>query len=233
MSRRSGGSSGCGGGGPRVRPVGVRLRPRLRLVLRPSRAVIRNVIPVCVVRFSGDFRAVCGAVSPAPPRVHRPVPAGVAPLADPEVEPVAAPPDPVLSGELADEVAAEAVRQEREATPPVPVVDGSPSGGHVPRRAVNGLPAVPPSPPPSVRSVPAPAARSPVAASDDARIVLSGGAGALVERLLQAMADSRVQVDAVRRVWIEADGLVGGWDLWALDPAVADRVRQLQRVRER
>jgi len=47
------------------------------------------------------------------------------------------------------------------------------------------------------------------------------------------MADSRASVDSVRRVWIDADGVVGGWDLWALDPAVIHRVRALQRGVER
>ncbi|MCY4636062.1 MAG: hypothetical protein OXG04_16405, partial [Acidobacteria bacterium] len=61
----------------------------------------------------------------------------------------------------------------------------------------------------------------------------SGKAGALVERLLGAMRDSRARVESVRRVWIDADGVSGGWDLWALDPAVIDRVPGLQRGVER
>ena len=110
------------------------------------------------------------------------------------------------------------------------MVDYSPAYSST-RGGVNGAAVALPAAPRPVAG--AGAVRDGAASSDDARIVLSGGAGALVERLLQAMADSRARVDSVRRVWIDADGVVGGWDLWALDPAVLDRVRALRRGVER
>lgn len=164
-------------------------------------------------------------------RAHRPVPAGVAVVDDPDVEPVVAPPDPVASGAVAADLVDPASRQPRKSDnvskPAVarksdPSVDGGVSTVSVPGGAVNGA-----------RVVPAPAPHGSGAASDARSIVLSGKAGALVERLLQAMADSRAQVDSVRRVWIDADGVTGGWDLWALDPAVIGRVRQLRPGMER
>ena len=173
---------------------------------------------------------------PKSPAVHRPVPAGVAAVDDPDVEPVAAPPDEVLSGAIGADVA-EAVaqqaceRDEAAERKSAPVVASGASGGAASSGGVNGAPVVPPAAPRPVAAAHAP--REAAASSDDARIVLSGGAGALVERLLQAMADSRASVDSVRRVWIDADGLAGGWDLWALDPAVIDRVRDLHRGVER
>ena len=175
----------------------------------------------------------------APP-THRPVPAGVAPVEDADVAPVAAPPDEALSGAAADDVAVEAARQARErgevpepasAAGSVPDADSAASRGPASSGAVNGVPVAPPAAPRPAAGAHAPRAGS--ASSDDARIVLSGAAGALVERLLRAMADSRASVDSVRRVWIDADGVTGGWDLWALDPAVLDRVRALRRGVER
>ncbi|MCY4121556.1 MAG: hypothetical protein OXG72_11625 [Acidobacteria bacterium] len=183
--------------------------------------------------------SAAGRARKAPP-VHRPVPAGVASVDDPEVEPVAAPPDEVLSGAAGAAAAgvssepdrrhaevsttASASGSSRDAGSPAPA--GSDLSG-----VVNGVPAVPPAAPRPAAAAHASRARSVL--SDDLRIVLSGGAGALVERLLQAMTDSRASVDSVRRVWIDADGVAGGWDLWALDPAVIDRVRALQRGVER
>ncbi len=174
-----------------------------------------------------------------PPPAHRPVPASVAAVDDPDVEPVVAPPDPVASGEVAAELADEAARQVREgdeapkavaARKPAPPPDPGVARGPVPGGGVNGVPA---APPPAPRPAVAASSSRGAPSSEDARIVLSGGAGSLVDRFLRAMADSRAQVDSVRRVWIDADGLVGGWDLWALDMTVADRVRALQRGRER
>ncbi len=173
------------------------------------------------------------------PPAHRPVPAGVAAVDDPDVQPVVAPPDAVTSGEVAAEVADETARQIREgdeaskavpARKPASPTDPAAARAPVLGGSVNGVPAVPPpAPRPAVAASSSRGAKS----SEDARIVLSGAAGSLVERFLRAMADSRVQVDSVRRVWIDADGLVGGWDLWALDMTVAERVRALQRRRER
>lgn len=168
-----------------------------------------------------------GPVRKSPP-VHRPVPAGVAAFGDPEVEAVAAPPDPVASGAVAEEVAEAASRQahsREQVSKPASAGKSAravDAGASAPGGAVNG----------------ALVARAPVphgtgAGSDDRSIVLSGKAGALVERLLQAMTESRARVDSVRRVWIDADGVVGGWDLWALDPAVIERVRQQRRGMER
>ena len=173
------------------------------------------------------------------PLVHRPVPAGVAPVHDTDVEPVAAPPDDVLSGAAsagadASAAAADAARgdaRKRDAARPPAPPDATGSDARASRGGVNGAAvALPAAPRPAAG---AGAVRDGAASSDDARIVLSGGAGALVERLLQAMADSRASVDSVRRVWIDADGVTGGWDLWALDPAVLDRVRALRRGVER
>ena len=182
------------------------------------------------------------AVAPArkAPPTHRPVPAGVAPVDDADVEPVAAPPDEVFSGAAAEDVAAEDVQQARErdeVSKPASAAGSAPDagsaghGGPASSGGVNGAPAVPPAAPQPAAGARASRAGSP--SSGDARLVLSGGAGALVERLLQAMADSRASVDSVRRVWIDADGLTGGWDLWALDPAVIARVRHLQPGVER
>lgn len=178
--------------------------------------------------------------APGSSAVHRPVPAGVAVVHDPDVEPVAAPSDEVLSGAIAADAAEEVAQQARErdeasrrasVRKSAPAVDSGASGPAASPGGVNGAPVVPPA-------APRPAAGAHVrgdgaASSDDARIALSGGAGALVERLLRAMADSRARVDSVRRVWIDADGIAGGWDLWALDSAVLNRVRDLQRGVER
>ena len=175
----------------------------------------------------------------APP-VHRPVPAGVAAVDDPDVEPVAAPPDPVVSGAVAAaaaDAASQEVRERDQASKPVPsrmsaLPDTTVSGELASGGGVNGASADPPAPPRAAAAterVP----RDAAASSNDARIVVSGEAGGLLERLLRAMADSRARVESVRRVWIDAEGVVGGWDLWALDPVVIDRVRDLQRGVER
>jgi len=173
---------------------------------------------------------------------HRPVPAGVAAVHDLDVEPVVAPPDRVVSGEVAADVADvdaaaaagwEARKRDPAAKPAKPApADAEAAGGSASGGGLNGVSADPPAPP-----RPAGAAdRVPRRAADsagDAHIVFSGKAGALVERLLGAMRDSRARVESVRRVWIDADGVSGGWDLWALDPAVIDRVPGLQRGVER
>lgn len=186
--------------------------------------------PAPAVRGSGPARK-------APP-AHRPVPAGVAPLPDPDVESVAAPPDVVLSGGVADELATEVVQQERERheashRESARATDSARSGRAPLPGGVNGAPAVPPRAPRPASASPGAPSSEGSTASSDSRIVFSGGAGALVERLLQAMADSRASVESVRRVWIDADGVAGGWDLWALDPVVIDRVRALRRGVER
>lgn len=159
-----------------------------------------------------------------PARAHRPVPAGVGVADDSEVEPVVTAPDPVLSGavalEAADVVARDARRGKRVSS--VPGATARPSAGSAPRPGVNGVPVVAP-----------PVSRGAAPATDDQGVVLSGKAGALVERLLQAMANSRARVDSVRRVWIDAEGLSGGWDLWAVDAAVIDAVRRVVRTIER
>ena len=64
-------------------------------------------------------------------------------------------------------------------------------------------------------------------------LVLSGRPGELVERLVEAMLHSRARVESVRRVWIAADGVPGGWDLWALDPLVLERLRAVDRAPRR
>ena len=64
-------------------------------------------------------------------------------------------------------------------------------------------------------------------------LVLSGRPGELVERLVEAMQHSRARVESVRRVWIAAEGAPGGWDLWALDPLVLERLRAPDRTRRR
>ncbi len=176
--------------------------------------------------------------------VHRPVPAGVAAVHDPDVEPVVAPPDQVVSGEVAADVAdadaaatdaADAARREaRERDPAAKpaLADAEAAGGSASGGGLNGASVDPPAPPRPAGA----AERVPRRAADsagDAHIVFSGKAGALVERFLGAMRDSRARVESVRRVWIDADGVSGGWDLWALDPVVIDRVPGLQRGVER
>ena len=191
----------------------------------PARAGRR---PASAVRTAAPARKA----SPA----HRPVPAGVAPVDDPDVEPVAASSDAVLSGAAAEAVAEEVAQHARERgeasqRASARADDSGASGRAASPGGVNGVPVAPPAAPRPAAG--AHASRAGSASSDDPRIVLSGAAGALVERLLQAMADSRASVDSVRRVWIDADGVTGGWDLWALDPAVIDRVRALRPGVER
>ena len=197
----------------------------------------RTVSPRAVRRSSPAAPAAHPASKVSP--VHRPVPAGVAAVHEPGVEPVAAPADPVVSGEaVADAVDADAADAARDAARDPDAArksaraDVAASSDSVSGRGVNGAPADPPAPPrPAVAAERVPGDGG--ACSDDARIVLSGKAGALVERLLRAMADSRARVESVRRVWIDADGVVGGWDLWALDVAAIDRVRDLRGGVER
>ena len=64
-------------------------------------------------------------------------------------------------------------------------------------------------------------------------LVLSGRRGELVELLVEAMLHSRARVESVRRVWIAAEGVPGGWDLWALDPLVLERLRAVDRAPRR
>ena len=184
---------------------------------------------------------VAAAPPPAPRAApaHRPVAPGAPAVHDPDVESIAAPPDEAVSGAVAEAAAEaadaadvarrEAARREAGREPfrgGAGGAAGPASGG-----ACNGAPVNPPAPP-----RPAAASRAPrvaVPSPGDGRIVLSGRVGELVERLLEAMTDSRVRVESVRRVWIDADGVAGGWDLWALDPAVLDRLPAMQRGVER
>ena len=156
-------------------------------------------------------------------RPHRPVPAGVAPAHDDDVDSVAAPADEVVSGVVGDAAAEDSAGVGRRGT--------GPSDPPVAER-VNGAPADPPLPPRAAGSRPRPRQSGP-ASSGDGRIELSGRVGELVERLLKAMAHSQARVESVRRVWIDAPAAPGGWDLWALDPAVIDSVRAIQRGVER
>ena len=64
-------------------------------------------------------------------------------------------------------------------------------------------------------------------------LVLVGRPGELAERLVEAMLHSRARVESVRRVWIAADGVPGGWDLRALDPLVLERLRAPDRTPRR
>ena len=180
----------------------------------------------------GARAASAPSASPAPV-IHRPTPAGAAPVVGDGEEAIVAPPGPV-SGAMSED-ALDALQEE----------EPSPDGGNgassrarrsaSPRRAEDAGPGSRPggNGAAPARSVPqvsgsgcASASRRPSAA---ARAVSPGRAGELVERLVQAMLQSRAQVDSVRRVWVDADGLQGGWDLWALDPLVLDRVRSLDR----
>ena len=180
---------------------------------------------------------VAAAPLPAPRAApaHRPVAQGAPAVHDPDVESIAAPPDEVVSGAVAEAAAEaadaadvarrEAARREAGREP----LRGGAGGAAGPASggACNGAPVNPPAPP-----RPAAASRAPRVAvpfPGDGRLVLSGRVGELVERLLEAMTDSRVRVESVRRVWIDADGVAGGWDLWALDPAVLDRLPAMQR----
>jgi len=222
--RRSGGTAASGSAGSQAAARGY-----------PERGVRdagRAVSPRAVPRSSPGAPAARPAPKVSP--VHRPVPAGVAAVHEPGVEPVVAPPDPVVSGEAAAAAAAAARGAVRkpDAAWESPRADVAASSDSVSGRAVNGAPADPPvAPRPAVEAERVP--RDVGACSDDARIVLSGEAGALVERLLRAMADSRARVESVRRVWIDADGVVGGWDLWSLEVAAIDRVRDLRGGVER
>jgi hypothetical protein len=193
--------------------------------------------PPRTVRPSAAAASAPRPVARAAP-AHRPVPPAGPAVHDPDVEAVAAPPDDVVSGAVSAEVAeaaeaadaAERGSRQREATRRSPAVPAA-AGAFALPAGCNGAPADPLAPPRP--AVPARAPVAPAASSGDGRIELSGRAGELVERLLQAMTESRARVESVRRVWIDADEAPGGWDLWALDPAVIDGVRALQRGVER
>ncbi len=179
--------------------------------------------------------------------VHRPVPAGAPVPHDPDVELVAGPPDALpdsdacLVGVSPGEAVPDAVSAAGEADCAAGVAQDARKPAAAARAAsavtaspgdgVNGAPVDPPVSPRSAAAERVLAA--PRGSAGDAGIVLSGRAGELVARLLEAMADSRARVESVRRVWIDAEGAAGGWDLWALDPAVIDRARALQRAVER
>ena len=179
------------------------------------------------------------------PLVHRPTPAGRAPAP-------AADEEPVVAGSLVEEVL-----DEPEDSPPVPAAyaplalesfhesslkEDSPPvpAAYAPGAAGAG----------SVQGVvPNPAQRGRSAAYERRRddrasavgdtvvpsstLVLSGRPGELAERLVEAMQHSRARVESVRRVWIAADGVPGGWDLWALDPLVLERLRTPDRAPRR
>ena len=234
--RRSGSSAGSGSSGAVARAYPERASPgEASGRAAPSRAVTpRRAARPASAPVSGR---------PAAP-VHRPTPAGVPAVHGPDEEPLAAAPDAVLDGmvdEMVDETAdagagQQGVREERSAReaagggrPPPPL----PS----PRSAVvNGVPVEPAVSPGRAGSGQPVRARVPRSGSSSAagdRIVAPGAAGDLLERLARAMLDSRASVESVRRVWIDADGAAGGWDLWALDPAVLDRVRALFPARAR
>ena len=234
--RRSGSSAGSGLSGAVARAYPERASPGKV----PGRAApSRSVTPK---------RAARPALAPGSGRsvapVHRPTPAGVPAVHDSDVQPVAAAPDAVLDGtvdDVVDEIADAGAEQQGldekssagEAAgggrppPPLPslrsaVVNGVPVEPAVsPGRAGSGQPA-------RARVV-----RSGSSSAAGDRIVAPGAAGDLLERLVRAMLDSRASVESVRRVWIDVDGAAGGWDLWALDPLVLDRVRALYRVRVR
>ena len=162
------------------------------------------------------------SVSPSGvPLVHRPTPVGRAPAP-------AADEEAVVAGSLVD-----GVLDDSEDSPAV-------SAAHPPGAAGAG----------SVNGVlPNPAQRSRSAAYERRRndrasvggdtvappstLVLSGRPGELVERLVEAMQHSRARVESVRRVWIAAGGVPGGWDLWALDPLVLERLRAPYRAQRR
>ena len=230
--RRSGSSAGSGASGAVARPYPERASPgEASGRAAPSRAVTPR-------RAARPASAPVSGRSAAP--VHFPIPAGVSAVHDPDEEPVAAAPDAVLDGrvdETADAGAGQqGVYEERSARdvagggrPPLPVSSSTPA-------VVNGVPVEPAVAPSRAGSGQPVRARVPRSGSSSAagdRIVAAGAAGDLLERLARAMLDSRASVESVRRVWIDADGAAGGWDLWALDPAVLDRVRALFPARAR
>ena len=155
------------------------------------------------------------------PLVHRPTPAGRAPAP-------AADEEAVVAGSLVD-----GVLDDAEDSPTV-------SAAHPPGAAgagsVNG---VLPNPAQRPRSAAYERRRNDLASAGGdtvvppSTLVLSGRPGELVERLVEAMLHSRARVEAVRRVWIAADGVPGGWDLWALDPLVLERLRAPDRAPRR
>ena len=155
------------------------------------------------------------------PLVHSPTPAGRAPAP-------AADEEAVVAGALVD-----GVLDDSEDSPAV-------SAAHPPGAAgagsVNG---VLPNPVQRPRSAAYERRRSDRASAGGDTVVppstpvLSGRPGELVERLVEAMLHSRARVEAVRRVWIAADGVPGGWDLWALDPLVLERLRAPERAPRR
>lgn len=158
----------------------------------------------------------------AAPLAHRPTLAGRAPAP-------AADEEPVVAGSLVDEVL-----DEPEDSPAVPA-------GHPPGAAGAG----------SVRGVVANPVQRPRSSAYERRrddraltggdnpvlppstLVLAGRPGELAERLVEAMLHSRARVESVRRVWIAAGGVPCGWDLWALDPLVLERLRAPDRAARR
>lgn len=234
--RRAVSSGGSGGSGAVARPYPERAsRGEAPGGAVPSRAVS----PRARAR---PAPAPVSGIPVAP--VHRPTPAGVAAVHDADVQPVAAAPDAVLEGTVdaaADEIPDAGGEQQRvqQERPVGEDLGGRPPLGSVPSTTtavVNGAPvdpAVSPSRAGSGRLARDGRARSGSSSAADDRIVAPGAAGDLLERLLRAMLDSRASVESVRRVWIDADGAAGGWDLWALDPAVLERVRALHRARVR
>lgn len=155
------------------------------------------------------------------PLVHRPTPVGRAPAP-------AADEEPVVAGSLVDEVL-----DEPEDSPPVPAA-------HAPGAAGAGsVQGVVPNPAQGPRSAAYDHQRGDRASAvgdtvlPSSSLVLSGRRGELVERLVEAMQHSRARVESVRRVWIAADGVPGGWDLWALDPLVLERLRARDRAPRR
>lgn len=154
----------------------------------------------------------CGA-----PLVHRPTPVGRAPAP-------AADEEPVVAGSLVDEVL-----DEPEDSPPVPAA-------HAPGAAGAGsVQGVVPNPAQRGRSAGYERQRDDRASAvgdsvlPPSTLVFSGRPGELVERLVEAMQHSRARVESVRRFWIAAAGAPGGWDLWALDPLVLERLRAPDR----
>ena len=155
------------------------------------------------------------------PLVHRPTPAGRAPAP-------AADEEAVVAGSLVD-----GVLDDAEDSPAV-------SAAHPPGAAgagsVNG---VLPNPAQHPRWAAYERRRNDLASAGGdtvappSTLVLSGRPGELVERLVEAMQHSRARVESVRRVWIAADGVPCGWDLWALDPLVLKRLRAPDRAPRR
>ena len=155
------------------------------------------------------------------PLVHRPTPVGRAPTP-------AADEEPVVAGSLVDGVVGDPEDS--------PSVSAAHPPGATGAGSVNG---VLPNPAQCPRSTAYERQRNACASAGGdtvappSTLVLSGRPGELVERLVEAMQHSRARVESVRRVWIAADGVPGGWDLWALDSLVLDRLRAPERAPRR